>query len=502
MAEYALKTEKINKYFDITHANIDVSIEVKKGEIRGVAGENGSGKSTLLSMVAGIQPKSSGEMYVFGKPYNPETPMDAYDAGISIVVQEMGLISTLPAGVNVFLGRTQQFTKGGIVNLKQIYKTANEGLKKWDMPELPLNIIPGNMSVEMQKMVEIGRALSVDPQILILDEVTQALSHDNRERLKGLIRRFKEDGRTIILITHDLEELMEISDSITIMRDGEVVDTVQTSECSLDELKRMMIGREMSGHYYREDDVASFEDEVVMHVENMSADNEIEDISFDVHKGEILGFCGLSDSGIHTVGRALYGLSSKRAGTVELRLPGKTVDIKNQTVALQNDMAYIPKDRAKEALMFYATIKENMCIASYDDLVGKLGYLSEKKMNDLSERAVKEFDVKTTGINQLTTNLSGGNKQKINLARWLLKDLNLLILDCPTRGVDVGVKQAIYTLIESEKEKGRAIVLISDELPEVLGMADRLIVMKNGRMVKELTRGKDVSLDTIMEVML
>ncbi|WP_419821187.1 sugar ABC transporter ATP-binding protein [Anoxybacterium hadale] len=498
--ESILQIENLNKSFGPTHANKNICFTLQKGEVRGLAGENGSGKSTLLSQIAGILCKDSGKMQKDGAAYDPKSPLEANENKIAIVVQELGLVNTLPAGINIFLGRTDQFSRFGIVNMKKVYQAANQQLEKWGLPAIPYHRLAGEMNVETRKMIELARALSTDPDILILDEVTQALSHDNRLRLYEIIKKFKEQGKSIILITHDLEEMIEITDTISILRDGELIGTETSSEINSDILKTKMVGRKLDGEYYRADAEERYEDEVILEVKNIVSEDGLADISFDVHKGEILGFCGLSDSGIHAVGKAVYGLSKLKTGTVCLK--HKNIRICNQTQALQNGMAYVPKDRDHEALMMAASIRENFSMPSLDALRGPLGYLSTRKLNRMAEDAKNLFNVKCTGIDQPMNGLSGGNKQKVNLGRWLLKDPDVLVVDCPTRGVDVGVKAYLYQCLKNAKEKGVAIVLITDELSEAIGMSDNIAVMKNGKIVKTIKRSSHFSEEAIIEVMI
>lgn len=503
MAEPILRVEDLSKSFGPTRANIGVNFTVYPGEIRALAGENGSGKSTLLSQIAGIYPPDSGSMWVGGEPYAPQSPQEANAHGVSMIVQELGVIGTLPADINVFLGRLDRFTKGGIVRRGRLNAAIDEVIREWDLPDIPRRPMCDGMSVEERKMIELVRALSNEPRVLILDEVTQALSLNNRKILYQVIARLKEMGRSVIFISHDLEEVMEIADSITVLRDGEVVDTVRTADINLDRLKRMMIGREVEGQYYREDDAPSYdENDVVLKVEDLEVPGELENFSFDVHAGEILGFCGLSDSGIHTVGKALYGLCEEcdyRKTKVTLTKTGAV--IRDPQIGLRNGVAYLPKDRDGEGLMMKSSIRDNMVLPSTEELEGALGFLAPKALDDTAYRTEKTFEVKCTSIFQPMSGLSGGNKQKVNLGRWLGKDLNLLIVDCPTRGVDVGVKAYIYQTMLKAKEDGLAIVLISDELTEVLGMADRIFVVKTGKVVREIMRGPDFSEETVIEVM-
>ena len=500
MSEAIFEIHGLNKSFGSTHANRNIDFSLKQGEIRGLIGENGSGKSTLISQIAGIYAPDSGTMTIGGQPYAPHSPADAYKHNIAMVLQELGVVGGLPVGVNVFLGRTHQFTKYGVLNVKAMKKAAAEVFEKWGLPMPPLNADPGTMLIESRKMVELARALSVDPNILLLDEITQSLSLNNRRKLYELLQRLKAMGRSVVLITHDVEEMLEITDTVTVLRDGEVVGNVVSAETSPDEIKRMMVGREVSGDYYRADHQAEYDDEVVLQVQGLTVPGELEDISFDLHAGEILGFCGLSDSGIHAVGKAVYGLSRASAGTVHL--VGKDLDIRTPMDALRNNVGYVPKDRDSEALLINDAIRENFTLPSYGELTGPLGYISPGRMKQLAREMVEKLSVKCTGIHQPVSALSGGNKQKINLGRWLAKDLKVLILDCPTRGVDVGVKAYIYALMKEAKKNKIATILISDELTEVIGMADRLIVMKDGKMTRSISRDGEFTEQAIIEVMI
>ena len=493
-----LEVKGLNKWFGATYANKNIDFQLRPGEVRGLAGENGSGKSTLLTQIAGIQPSDSGEMFLNGTPYKPRSPLDATSSGVAIVVQELGLVPNLPAGINVFLGNTKRFSRFGIINNRKVYEAANQALSQWGLPPIPFQRLSGDMNVESRKMVELARALASDPQILILDELTQSLSHDNRTVLYELIRKFKEMGRSIILISHDLEEMLKITDSVSILRDGELLATERSQDIPLEELKIRMVGRKIEGDYYRSDTTPQFEEEVALSLRDVCTDH-LKHVSFDLHKGEIFGLCGLSDSGIREVGQAAYGLLPVDSG--EVSLPTHNVSIGNPYQALQNRVAYVPKDRDGEALMMGASIQNNFCLPSVETLKGRFGFLSPKKLYQASSKAREQFSVKSTGVDQLMRALSGGNKQKVNLGRWLIKDLDVLIVDCPTRGVDIGVKAYIYQCLREAKEKGMAILLITDELSEVLGMADPIAVMKDGEICKLLPRSAELSEETIIEVM-
>lgn len=498
--ENMLEIRGLNKYFGPTHANKNLNFSVKKGEIKGLIGENGSGKSTLISQIAGLYPSDSGEILLDGKPYTPRSPIDANELGISIVMQELGVIGSLPAGVNVFLGRTRQFTKNGVVSLKALNKAAADVFEKWELPKVPLNKLTDGMMIETRKIIELARALSVEPRLLLLDEITQSLSMNNRNKLYELINKLKSTGCSVIVITHDVEELIRITDTITVLRDGEVVGDVVSANTTPDEIKHMMVGREISGEYYRADMVPDYGDDIVLSVSDLTVPGEIEDVTFDVHEREILGFCGLSDSGIHTVGKAVYGLLKPSRGRV--RLNTRDLTVKSASQALQNSMAYVPKDRDNEALMIHASIHDNFVLPSLTELQAGVGYLAPGKLRKLAQEMTDKLSVKCTDIYQAMDALSGGNKQKVNLGRWLAKDIKLLILDCPTRGVDVGVKAYIYSLMKEAKKNGVATILISDELTEVLGMSDRLIVMKDGRIADVIGRDEDFTEQSVIRVMI
>lgn len=500
MSDYMFEVTGLNKHFGPTHANKDINFTLKKGEVRGLAGENGSGKSTLLSQLAGIYSSDSGVILKNGEEYKPTSPLYAQEHGVSIVVQELGCIGDLPAGINVFLGRTKQFTKFGIVNMRAIYKETNAILEEWGLPQVPLGKLTKGMNVEQRKVVEIARALSTNPDVLILDEVTQALSKDNRDKLHRLIEKFKSQGKSIILITHDLEEMIEITDSISILRDGELIETLQSEGLTEDDLKTKMVGRNLDGDYYRSDHQASRGDDLILSVKNLSTESGIDDVSFDLYGGEILAFCGLSDSGIHDLGKAVYGLEHHTNGTVTLAQENFNIKTANQ--AWNHRVGYVPKDRDNEALMLKASIRENFSMSSVPEVATGVGVLSVPKLNKLSADARIKYKVKSVDIHQEIDALSGGNKQKVNLGRWLLKDLQLFIVDCPTRGVDVGVKAYLYQCLREAKEAGLAILMITDELPEAIGMADRILIMKNGKITGDVERSADLSEEEIVKVMI
>lgn len=500
MKDSFFRIENLSKRFGATIANKKITLTINKGEVRGFAGENGSGKSTLCSIIGGIQRLDSGTMFKEGQPYNPQSPIEANNQGVAMVVQELGVLEGLTVAENIFVGRTEQFARRGLINIKKMEKAAEKELEKWGINEIPVDRMAGALSIEERKMLELVKALSVDPDILILDEITQALSHDNRELLYNIIDQLKDKGKTILLVTHDIEEMIDITDTITVLRDGEVIETVKSNEVTEDDLKKMMIGREISGYYYRSDEQESHQGEVVLRVQDLSTE-KLKNISFELYKGEILAICGLSDAGTHELGKAICGFAEYRTGEVTDVKTGKSLNKPQDIIRAKG--AYLSKDRDEDGLMLNASVKDNLFMPSAGLLANKLGFIAPKKIRNLTSDAVATMSIKTFDpYQQKVVSLSGGNKQKVNLSRWLVQDLNFMILDCPTRGVDVGVKAYIYRIMEEAKEKGLALMMITDELPEAIGMADRIIVLKEGQISREFRRSENFTEEAIIEVMM
>lgn len=495
-----LRIEGVSKSFGPTLANKNINLVLEKGILLGLAGENGSGKSTLASMVCGMQKKDSGKFYKNGQEYDPHSPADAAAHGIAMVVQELGVVGSLPGLINMFLGKMDKYKKGVAVDMSAMRRDANAVFERWKLPKVPLDLPAGQLSIEQRKIMELARALITDPDFLVLDEISQALSMDNRKVLYQFIEEFKAQGKTILMVTHDLEEMVEISDQIAVLRDGVIVECKDAKEFTMNELKHQMIGREISGEYYRDDQEESYEDEVVLEVRELTVPGKCDHVSFDVHKGEILGVCGLSDAGIHELGSAIFGLEEKRTGTVTVKTSGTVLKKPGDIVKTKG--AYLSKDRDANGLMLDAGIGANLVIPSLKELAGPLGYQSPGKTRALAEKASAAFEVKSSGLNHIVRRLSGGNKQKVNLSRWLVKDLDYIILDCPTRGVDIGVKAYIYRVLKEAKAKGLAIIMITDELSEAMGMSDRILVMKEHRVAGMLSRSGDYEEEKMMEVML
>ena len=498
MSEIRLQVIDVSKDFGITKALKNVSFNINKGEIHALIGENGSGKSTLTNSLTGIYRKDSGQFILDGKEINPVNQVEANNEGVSIIVQELGTLDGLTVAENIFLGHEDRFVKFGIKNTNAMNREANDLLKKYGFERIKASDMIENYNFEDRKLVEIVKATYFDPKIVVIDETTTALSREGREELYKQMKRIRQEGNTVIFISHDLPEVLTMSDTITVLRDGVYIDTVKSADIDEDGLKKLMVGREVTGGYYRADYGEEVSSEVVMKVENVSVPGIISDISFDLHKGEILGFGGLSESGMHEIGKACFGASFDRTGSVTLADGTKINDI---PTAIKHSIAYTSKDRDNESLVMNQSIRDNICLPSLAALANKLHLLSDGRLKKFANKYANTMSTKMQSVDQFASNLSGGNKQKVVLARWLGKDSDILLLDSPTRGIDVKVKQDIYQLMDKMRKEGKSIVMISEELMELIGMCDRIIIMKDGRINGELNRSKEMDENSLIAKM-
>ena len=498
MSEIRLQVQNLCKSFGITKAVQNVSFNINKGEVHALIGENGSGKSTLTNMLTGIYTIGSGKFILDGKEVHPKNQVDANLEGISIIVQELGTLSGLTVAENIFLGHEDQFVKHGIKNREAINRKANELLQQYGFNHIKAEHQIDEYNFEDRKLVEIVKATYFHPKIVVIDETTTALSQEGREELYKHMDRIRKEGNTVIFISHDLPEVLDKSDTITIMRDGVYIDTVKSADVTEDDLKRLMVGREVTGDYYRPDYDEKVSDEVVLSVRNVSVPNVLEDVSFDLHKGEILGFGGLSESGMHEIGKAIFGASYDRTGTVTL---ADGTEINDIPTAIKHSIAYTSKDRDNESIIMNQSIGDNITLPSLDDLAGKCKLLSDKKLSDFANKFAAQMSVKMQNIDQFVSDLSGGNKQKVVLARWIGKDSDILVLDSPTCGIDIKVKQDIYQLMDTMRKHNKSIIMISEELMELIGMCDRIIIMKDGKLNGELPRSRDLDENLLISKM-
>ncbi len=492
-----LKAEHIDKRFGITHAVNDVSININAGEIRALIGENGSGKSTFCQMLCGIYTIGGGTFILDGTEMHVKNQVEANKLGVSIIVQEMGTLSGLTVAENIFLGHEDPFMHYGIKDTHAMIKEGQRLLDEYGFNNIRAGAMIDSYNFEDRKLVEIVKATYMKPKILIVDETTTALSQNGRLELYKIMDAVRADGRSVIFISHDLREILEHCDTISILRDGEYIDTVNSKDVNEDDLKRLMVGREIGSAYYRTDYGKPISEEVVLSVKNVSVYGQIEDVNFDLHRGEILGFGGLSECGMHEIGKAVFGASWGRKGTVTL---SDGTEIKSIPQAIKKSIAYASKDRDNESIILNESIRNNIVLPSLDDLAEK-HILKSGKLNKFAKENAEKMQTKMQGINQFISDLSGGNKQKVVLARWLGKGSDILVLDSPTRGIDVKVKQAIYALMSELTAQGKSIIMISEEIPELLGMSDRIFIMKDGKINGSFNRSKTLSEEDLIAKM-
>ncbi len=499
MGEIILKAEHLYKEFGATKAVTDVSITLCAGEVRGLIGENGSGKSTFSNMIAGSFLPTQGKMELLGESYAPENPLNAKKRGVAILAQEEGTIHGLSVAENVFLGEENSFSKTGLVSIRKLLEETKQVLALNGLEDIDPAESVNKYSFETRKMIEVARALRTNPSVLIVDETTTALSQKGRERIYEIIRERKQAGKCVLFISHDLDEVKRVCDAVTILRDGQMVATLEKKEMNDAAMRSFMIGREFSGAYYRADFESSRGEGTALEVENITFGNVVKNVSFKLYKGEILGIGGLTECGMHELCKLIVGAIRPEAGRV-VKTDGK-VSITSPVAAVKNKIAYLPKDRDQESLFQETSIEDNIVVASLRQLE-RAGYISPFREREVAGQQSKAMRVKMESIKQYVSSLSGGNKQKVAIAKWLANDSSILIMDCPTRGIDIGVKANIYRLMEELKAEGRAILMVSEEMEELIGMSDRILVMKDGEVTGEFKRHKELSSYDIIEKMI
>lgn len=453
-----------------------------------VIGENGSGKSTLTSCLTGIYQKDSGKFILEGKEITATNQVEANHQGVAIIVQEIGTFSGLTVAENIFLGNEDKFTKHGIKNTAAMNKQAQEYLDSYGFNYIDATKVIDDYNFEDRKLVEIVKATYFNPKILVVDEATTALGQKGREELFKVMHKVRDTGNCVIFISHDIEEVIEQADNISVLRDGVKIGSITKAEATPDKLKALMVGREIGDNYYRTDYGEEISKEIVLSAKNVTVKGQIEDLNLELHKGEILGIGGLSECGMHEVGKALFGASYFRQGTVTL---GDGTPINSIPDAIKHSIAYASKDRDNESLVINDTIGNNICLPSLENLKTH-GMLRGKSMKEFANKYAKQMSTKMTGVDQFVSALSGGNKQKVVLARWVGKDSDLIILDSPTRGIDVKVKADIYAMMNDMRKSGKSIIMISEEIMELLGMADRILIMKDGKINGEFLRSPEL----------
>lgn len=496
--EILLEASNISKNFGLTQALKDVSIRIERGKIIGLIGENGSGKSTFSSIISGIYPATSGSLRLKGKPYNPESTIHAQENGISMIAQEMGTLPSIRVADNIFLGKEDLFTTKGIVNRKKIYQAAKTAMDKLGIANInPADPI-SKYSLEDRKLIEVIRALYSNPDIFIVDETTTALSQKGRDTIYRLIKDFEKENKAVLFISHDIEELMEVCNKLIILRDGVLIAELEKEEFDEEKIKELMVGRKLTGNYYRSDYDGSFSDQVVLKAENIYVKNALEGVSLELHKGEILGIGGLTDCGMHELGSVLFGIRKPLYGDVSL---GNGEKIHSAKQAIKNKIGYVSKNRDQEALILNASILENIVLPSLSKMSSG-GLIFRNSEKTFTNKQVEEMSIKCREITQDVRDLSGGNKQKVVFGKWLGNESEIFILDCPTRGIDIGVKAFMYKLMYQLKKEGKSIIMISEELPELIGMSDRIMILRKGQHSKTFERSEKLNEATIIKEML
>lgn len=479
MGEVILTMKEIDKSFPGVHALDHVNFEVRKGEVHALMGENGAGKSTLMKVLTGIYTKDSGSITFEGKEVQFHNTRDAQDAGIVIVHQELNMLGHLTVAQNIFIGR--EFKKGIRIDDK---KMNEEAAKLFD--RLHIDIDPAetmsNLTVGKQQMCEIAKAISHEAKVIIFDEPSAALTEAEIEELFKIIRDLRKQNLGIVYISHRMDEIKVITDRVTVMRDGGYVGTLITNECTKDDIINMMVGRVIYEDPKTESSVPK-DAPVVLKVEHLNAGRMVQDVSFELRKGEILGFSGLMGAGRTETARAIFGADPKSGGDIYIN--GQKVVINSPQDAVKCGIGYLSEDRKRFGIVVQKSVAENSTMASLENFIKGL-FINKRQENKISQDYVESLATKTPGVDQLVVNLSGGNQQKVVIAKWLIRNCDILIFDEPTRGIDVGAKNEIYKLMNRLAEEGKSIIMISSEMTEILRMSDRIVVMCEGKKTGEI----------------
>ncbi|MBK5015982.1 MULTISPECIES: sugar ABC transporter ATP-binding protein [Pantoea] len=491
MNAFALEAEGISKFFPGVKALDNVSLRVRPGTVHALMGENGAGKSTLMKCLIGMYRPDKGTIKIKGEPVQFQDTMDALRSGISMIHQELNLVPYMTVAENIWLGREPM--KFGFVDHARLNQKTQELLNRLNI-RLKADRMVGELSIASQQMVEIAKAVSWDSDIVIMDEPTSALTETEVAHLFTIIRDLREQGKAIIYISHKMDEIFNITDEVSIFRDGSWIASDQTAKYTRQSLITQMVGRELTQLFPKFNSAIG---EEVLTVRNLTCKDRFTDVSFSVRRGEILGVAGLVGAGRSEVMESLFGMESFDSG--EILIDGVPVTIDSPSTAIEKGMAFLTEDRKKSGLFLVLSVMENMSIVNMPEYSGKSGFVSHVKMAQDCMEQIRRLNIKTPTMDQIINNLSGGNQQKVLIARWLLAQPKILILDEPTRGIDVGAKAEIYRLISELANRGVAIIMVSSELPEILGMSDRVMVMHGGRITGILDK-EEADQETILSL--
>lgn len=489
--DYILQMKNIVKTFPGVKALKGVDLSVKQGEIHALMGENGAGKSTLVKCLAGIQSPTSGEIFYDGKIRKNYNTAQALKMGISMIHQELSPVINRPIMENIWLGR-EPLNRFGLVDHKKMYEMSIDVLKEIELNEDPKTEM-SNLTVAKMQMIEIAKAVSYDAKLIIMDEPTSALTTREVNQLFKIMEKLKKLGKSIIYISHKLDEVFVITDKVTVFRDGKYIATEDTNKLSIGKMINLMVGRNVDEMFPK---IECPIGNIKLEVKNLSHAKYFKNISFDVRKGEILGFAGLVGSGRTEVVETIFGVRKKTGG--EIFIDGKKVTISNTRDAIAKKMALLTEDRRSTGIFPMLSIESNISISNIGKYLNKLGFIKYKNLIADCNDYVKKIQIKTPSLAQHIENLSGGNQQKALVARWLLIEPDILFLDEPTRGIDVGAKAEIHKIVTKLAAEGKSIIMISSELPEIMGMSDRIVVMHDGQVTGILENNKDLTQETIM----
>lgn len=489
MNEVIVSMQGINKAFPGVKALDNVSFELRAGEVMALLGENGAGKSTLVKILSGVYTRDSGEMEIFGTPQGDLNPKQAQALGVAIIHQELNMCRDLSIAENMFLGREK--LRGGVLDGRAMEREAKKVLDELKIDLDPRQVV-GELPVSRQQMVEIAKALSTNARILIMDEPTSSLTSKEIEDLFRIIKDLRARGCGIVYISHRLDELQYIADRVTIMRDGKFIRAMDFTDVTMDEIISLMVGREITEKFPR---VTCEKGKKVFEVKHLNAGPMVRDIGFELYEGEIVGFAGLMGAGRTEMTRAIFGVDPKESG--EILLDGKPVHIRKVQDAINAGIVLAPEDRKKDGLCTKLSIRQNIALPNLDILCNKAGVVSRQKETEMCSGAVQNLRIKTPNTDLDADTLSGGNQQKVVVGKWLARESRVVMFDEPTRGIDVAAKVEIYHLMNRLKEQGIAVMFVSSEMPEVLGIADRIIVMCDGRITGEVM-ARDTSQEEIL----
>lgn len=489
-----LKIENVSKSFTGVRALNNISFDVKKGEVHAIVGENGAGKSTLMNILSGVYSASEGKIFFEGNEIHFKDTRHAQQVGIAMIHQELSLASFLTVMENIYIGRLKK-NSFGFIDYKKMYKECQNELDCMCITGIHPDQLVKELSISQMQIVEIIKAISLNTKLIIMDEPTSSLTKTETEMLMATIRSLKAKGISILYISHRMDEVFELADRITVLRDGEHIKTFNSSETCEKEILSLMVGREFSKIFERNHKITNNNDQPLLEVKNLSLKNKVKNISFKLYPGEVLALTGLVGSGRTELIQTIFGVNKKSSG--EIFLNGEKIDINSPVKAINLGLAMVPEGRKTYGLFLNMTVRENITMVNLPKIT-KFLFVSDKKDKKNAKSYAENLRVKTPSIEQKVKFLSGGNQQKTIIARWLLNKPKILFLDEPTHGIDVGAKAEIYGLIDSLTREGVSIVLISSELPEVLTLADRILVMSNGSISGEISH-EDGSQELIME---